>query len=95
MSYTLTILNLDSVEVVRQPDKPSLEQLQRYVGGWVELVPGFTLYGSKTCEAYCNEGGRIKRLPLNYDATALWRYDNGATDFLVGSVVIVVKEPMS
>jgi hypothetical protein len=79
-----------------QKSAPRLEELQRYVGGPVQVVPHFTLctfdgrlYQRGTC--YAHEEGKLIGLPLNNEATAAWwkqlspRPHRG--DLLVGNVV--------
>jgi hypothetical protein len=58
---------------------PELEQLQKIVGGWIELVPYFQTieHGGKlrNCRVLCNEEGKLARpepLPVNELATELW-----------------------
>jgi len=68
-------------------DLPSLEEMQKFVGGYVEalqLKNGHTLY--------VNEDGRIKNLPVNKMATAFWdaTYVNGGP--IVGNVIHHIQE---
>lgn len=83
---------------------PSLETLQEGVGGLIELVPLFQTIWSdgrrRPCTVYCNEEGKLRGLEYNPTATELWHSSiqenwgrtDGATDVLVGPVVIVVGE---
>jgi hypothetical protein len=61
----------------------SLLQLQKFVGGYIELVPGIRPY-----VAYCNEEGRLKGLPVN--ALASRKYGQE----LVGDVVQIKREEL-
>lgn len=58
----------------------SLEELQKFVGGYIEHVPG-----SRPL-AYCNEEGRLKDLPVNAAASEFF------SQVLVGDVIQVTKE---
>ena len=72
----------ETVEVKRE--KPfSLEELQKLVGGYIELVPVGKKY------LVVNEEGRILDLPLNVNASALvapYGYD-----CIVGDAVLTEK----
>lgn len=74
---------------------PALEELQRGVGGDIELVPYFTKYEGKPCVAFCDEDGKHKGMPINQRATALW-YEMEprfmGRDVLVGPIVIVTGD---
>lgn len=68
----------------------SLEFLQSFVGGWVQVVP---LAGSLTgLSMWLNEEGKFSDLPLNELATAIWEDSYGQTDFIVGNVLITGGE---
>lgn len=62
----------------------SLENLQKAVGGFIELV--LIKVNEEICAMYINEEGKIYDLPYNRDATIL--YDN-PYDIIVGDVVIL------
>jgi hypothetical protein len=70
---------------------PELSELQTAVGGYIEKVPMFDTFEKKTCVALCNEEGKLKRLPVNEEATFLWHEQNGGmiSDCLVGTVVLI------
>lgn len=70
--------------------KFSLEELQTYVGGHIELVPGTARKGSPA--AFCNEEGRLKYLPDNREATHVFMKGIWSADILVGDVIQVRKE---
>ena len=74
-------------------DEPSLEQAQEFVGGYVE---GITFPNGDYL--IVNEEGKLMDLPLNPEATALWRatFDNdnyitGRKDFVVGPAILIKK----
>ena len=63
-------------------------QLQQAVGGFIEAV---TLSRAEAT-LYCNEEGKLNRLPINNRATQfVWTYDPRfvAVDVIVGDVVVV------
>jgi len=72
---------------------PALADLRAGIGGgYIELVPYFSKYGRWRCVAFCEEDGKLKGLPINDHATALWHAQVAALrgrDVLVGPVVIV------
>ena len=74
-------------------DEPSLEQAQAFVGGYVE---GISFPNGDYL--IINEEGKLMGLPLNPEATALWRatFDNdnfitGRNDFVVGPAILIKK----
>ena len=74
-------------------DEPSLKEAQEFVGGYVE---GITFPNGDYL--IMNEEGKIKGLPLNPEATTLWRatFDNdnyitGRKDFVVGPAILIKK----
>ena len=75
-------------------DEPSLEQAQKFVGGYVE---GISFPNGDYL--IINEEGKIKNLPLNPEATLLWRmtftkdkYMTGYDDFVVGPAILIKKD---
>lgn len=67
----------------------TLDELQGFVGGYIQLV---RLTRSRLM--CCNEEGKLERLPLNRTATAEWAALHGLTDVIVGSVVIGTEREM-
>ena len=79
--------------IKRSKDEPTLEEAQKFVGGYVE---GISFPNGDYL--IINEEGKIKNLPLNPEATALWRatFDNdnyitGRKDFVVGPAILIKK----
>ena len=77
-------------------DEPSLKQAQEFVGGYVEMVT----FPNDDILIF-NEEGKLKGLPLNPEATALWRatFDNdnyitGRKDFVVGPAILIKKDAL-
>jgi hypothetical protein len=60
-----------------------LKTLQEKVGGWVQAID---LTSSLTM--WANEEGKLVGLPVNGFATELWESRFGATDIIVGDIVI-------
>lgn len=93
------VINTDGT-ITQHEGKPSLEQLQKAVGGYIQLLPHFTKFEGKACAAYVDEEGRYKlphHIVTNNLATSEWhrqmdklegpyiRYD------LLGPVAVVFK----
>ena len=72
---------------VRAGDAFSLEELQKYVGGLIEVVPldGHTVM-------VVNEEGKLNGLPVNRAATDIYETFNHIGDFIVGDVVLCYSE---
>lgn len=80
---------------------PTLEQLKKGIGGgYLELVPWFKTVPWQgvimDCVAFCDEEGKLKELPVNQLATALWVYamerstgTHPSSDYLVGQVAVL------
>ena len=89
-------VNTDASEfkiIKNSKDEPSLKEAQEFVGGYVE---GITFPNGDYL--IINEEGKLKNLPLNPEATALWRatFDNdnyitGRNDFVVGPAILIKK----
>lgn len=59
-------------------------------GGMLQLVPYFRRYNGSPCVAFCDEEGKIKKLPVNLKANTEWVEQIGLIDdVLVGPIVIV------
>ena len=78
-------------------DEPNYKEVSKFVGGMVECVqfPNGDLL-------LLNEEGKIFNLPLNPEATALWRatFDNdnyitGRKDFVVGPAMLIKKQALN
>lgn len=78
----------------RQPAHPSngtdfsLEEMQTIVGGYIELVEL-----NDTDTIVLNEEGKLNGLPLNIEATKVFRsYYPGSNDIIVGDVLVCKTE---
>ena len=78
-------------------DEPKYKEVSKFVGGMVECItfPNGDLL-------LINEEGKLINLPLNPEATALWRatFDNdnyitGRKDFVVGPAVLIKKQALN
>ena len=76
-----------------EKNTPTLKEAQDFVGGYVECItfPNGDLL-------IVNEEGKLMQLPLNPEATALWRmtftkqnYVTGYNDFVVGPAIYIKK----
>lgn len=88
--------------------EPPLEDLQKAVGGYIEIVPYWNtmpVFGSggarMRCIVFCNEHGKNDGLPFNTLATRLWRdairaeFHTDRTpgdDYLAGPVAILTGD---
>ena len=79
--------------ITKTEDEPDLKTAQDFVGGMVECItfPSGDLL-------IVNEEGKLMQLPLNPEATALWRmtftkqnYVTGYDDFVVGPAIYIKK----
>ena len=77
-------------------DEPTLKEAQEFVGGYVE---GITFPNGDYL--IINEEGKLIGLPLNPEATALWKatFDNdnfitGRNDFVVGPAILIKKSAL-
>ena len=82
--------------ITDQKDEPDLEEAQKFVGGMVE---GITFPNGDYL--IINEEGKLMQLPLNPEATTLWRatftkdkYAFGYDDFVVGPAILIKKDAL-
>jgi hypothetical protein len=74
-------------------DEPTLKEAQEFVGGYVEGIQF-----PNGDYMIINEEGKLINLPLNVEATALWRatftndnYITGYDDYVCGPVIYIKK----
>ena len=77
-------------------DEPSLKDAQTFVGGYVE---GISFPNGDYL--IINEEGKLEQLPVNDEATKLWRttftadkYLWGHDDFVVGPAILIKKKAL-
>jgi hypothetical protein len=97
MNTLYTLLPSGKVEATPLERLPTLEEMQRAVGGYIETVPYLDQYDGKPCVAFCNEEGKLKAEPINDRATGLWvqalkRRNMVPNDILVGAIAIVTGD---
>ena len=90
----MTKVNTQAAEfkiITDKKDEPDLKAAQAFVGGYVE---GITFPNGDYL--IINEEGKLMGLPLNPEATALWKatFDNdnyitGRDDFVVGPAILI------
>ena len=82
--------------ITKTKDEPTLKEAQDFVGGMVECItfPSGDLL-------IVNEEGKLMQLPLNPEATVLWRmtftkdkYAFGYDDFVVGPAIYIKKHAL-
>ena len=83
--------------ITDKKDEPDYKAVSKFVGGMVECVtfPNGDLL-------LLNEEGKLMGLPLNEEATALWRthftketHAFGYDDFVVGSAMVIQKNALN
>jgi hypothetical protein len=95
---TVIVIPADDSQPVETRDtdqQPGLPELQKIVGGYIEVVPHWDTHLDRECVVYCNEEGKLNELPINMRATVAWYQAIGGRvdDVLVGNVVMVVDLP--
>lgn len=82
---TLFKTNGETILVVPENQKKfTLKELQKYVGGYIELL---TI--SDKSFLVINEEGKLQNLPLNDRATQIYIKNYGFTDIIVGDVLVI------
>jgi len=96
----MTKVNTQAAEfklITDKKNEPDLKAAQAFVGGYVEVVsfPNGDLL-------LLNEEGKLMGLPLNPEATTLWRkhftketHINGYDDFVVGPAMVIQKSALN
>lgn len=81
-------------EVAQLAGDPELSVLQAAVGGYLEAVPFFDTWEGQPAVVFCNEEGKLNKLPYNRIATAAWYGQSPLpiSDVLVGDVVILTGD---
>jgi len=83
--------------ITDKKDEPDYKAVSKFVGGMVEVVsmPNGDLL-------LFNEEGKLMQLPLNPEATTLWRttftkdkYLWGSDDFVVGPTILIKKDALN
>lgn len=86
---TGTYITSDGIETQVTPHdgkKFSLEELQKFVGGMIEL----TRTNKPVRDMWVNEEGKLDGLPINRKATALYQY--GLQDPICGNVLVINRK---
>ena len=96
----MTKVNTQAAEfklITDKKDEPDYKAVSKFVGGMVEVVsfPNGDLL-------LLNEEGKLMGLPLNPEATTLWRkhftketHINGYDDFVVGPAMVIQKSSLN
>ena len=98
MEQTKINTNETEFKIIKdKKDEPDLQSAQLFVGGYVECIqfPNGDLL-------LVNEEGKLMNMPLNPEATTLWRatFDNdnyvtGRNDFVVGPAILIKKDALN
>ena len=94
---TKEIKNTAKLQIIENSKhEPNLEAAQKFVGGMVE---GITFPNGDYL--IINEEGKLMGLPLNEQASKLWKdtFDNdnyvtGRKDFVVGNAILIKKDAL-
>ena len=94
---TKEIKNTAKLQIIEDSKhEPNLKAAQEFVGGMVE---GITFLNGDYL--IINEEGKLMQLPLNVEATKLWRstftkdkYAFGYDDFVVGPAILIKKDAL-
>ena len=94
---TKEIKNTAKLQIIEDSKhEPNLKSAQEFVGGYVE---GITFPNGDYL--IINEEGKLRNLPLNPEATTLWRatftkdkYAFGYDDFVVGPAILIKKDAL-
>ncbi len=96
MRGCMMMIDVDGKTVVNEYREPlTLNDMKDGVKGYIEVVPYFDSVirdgVRRSCVAFCNEHGKIKRLAPNPTAQAMWEeaFGGRVPDQLVGPVIIV------
>lgn len=86
------LINTEGEGTIIEELAQDLRTLQTILGGYIEAVPGlFDRQGRAQAMLWCNEEGKLKDLPINHRATALWWALDAAArgmDQLRGTVIV-------
>lgn len=86
MTYTIIRSNGDKIAFVPAGNRPTMEEMQKIVGGYIERVV------IKGGEMYVNEEGFINMLPVNTAATSRVMYGPNRTGLpIVGDVLLCMR----
>ena len=88
MSYQYVTIDVDGEEVhVSAAEKPTLAEMQKIVGGNIQLVQ--CLYEGQRKSMIVNEDGKLQGLDVNHKATYMYGDLRGVTgDFVVGRAIV-------
>ena len=75
---------MEEPRIHRVEEKPTLEELQKLVGGYIEI-----LYSPDGKQIVINEEGKMQGLPINYEATKIWLGTKHWHDVIVGDAVVL------
>jgi len=96
MEITIKDIRPEFKIIENAKDEPTLKSAQEFVGGYVE---GISFPNGDYL--IVNEEGKLIGLPINEEATKLWKdtFDNdnyitGRDDFVVGNAILIKKKAL-
>lgn len=84
------LIKVDGTETeISTAKKPTLEELQKFVGGFIEVVHAIP-YEGRIAEMIVDEEGHCKHKPWNEKATKLYHANHITNHPIAGDVVILL-----
>ena len=86
------ILKVDGTLVPLPKREPTLEEMQKIVGGYIQMIE--IMFLNEPGQMIMNEDGKVNGLPVNHKATAIALTMSGIDkeDYIVGDVIILMGE---
>jgi len=82
MENKVILLNVNGTREVLSPEqKPTLQQMQGWVGGYIETIR--VQYGNRRATLVVNEEGLAKNLPVNSQASRIAGFSVGGNAFIL------------
>lgn len=86
MEHSATVIKADGT-ITRLDHRPTLEEAQEIVGGWVEFIHAQDVTSKQAVTLVVNEEGRLRNFPTNWAATN--EYWSPLRAPLVGNVIVL------
>jgi len=87
MAYLHIIHPIFPVRTIVTFSQPSLEELQKLVGGYIAVVKVF--YNNKKCQMIINEEGKLLDMLPNELATKIYHERRDTEDYIAGTAIIL------
>ncbi len=83
----MTVYLTDGTSTALEVDKaPTLEQLQKLVGGYIEIV--HVLYNGQRAQMIVNDEGHIHGMPPNHMGTAIYHATARLRGYVTGHLIV-------